>query len=91
MVEVAAAGTISDVLIENLSFKFRPNANYVQERKSVTFYAQGSNYYSPDGTKVIKIAVTSDHWLDPSTLRVSFDVNNEAVNTTIGGVEHRAF
>ena len=90
MVEVAAAGTISDVLIENLSFKFRPNANYVQERKSVTFYAQGSNYYSPDGTKVIKIAVTSDHWLDPSTLRVSFDVNNEAVDTTIGTVQHPA-
>ena len=78
MVESAVAGLDNSVLIDELSFKFRPGANYVQERKSVSFYASGSNSYSPAGTKLIKLVITSEGWLDPSTLRVMFDVNNTA-------------
>ena len=80
MVESAANG-IDDVLIDGLSFKLRPGASYVQERKSVTFYASGSNEYTPTGTKLIKLVCTSEGWLDPSTLRICFDVNNKAVDT----------
>ena len=82
MVESAANG-IDDVLIENLSFKLKPGASYVQERKSVTFYASGSNEYSPAGTQLIKLVCTSESWMDPSTFRIAFDVTNKATTPTV--------
>ena len=70
------AQATEDYLIDGLSFKSAPGASYVTNRRSVTFYPQGGNSYSPTGVKVIRIALTGDGWLDPSTLRVMFDLNN---------------
>ena len=78
MVEAAALGLDNSVLLDNLSYKLGQGAAYVQERKSVPFYASGSNSYSPNGTKVIKLVLTGDSWLDPSTFRVMFTVNNKS-------------
>ena len=52
----------------------------MNDRRSVTFYQQGSNIYKPkSGTKVIKIMLTdANSWLDPSTFRVMFDLRNNA-------------
>ena len=75
MVE-AAANSQEDYLIDGLSFKLKPGASYINERKSVTFHPQGSNVYSPNGTKLIKLLLTGDNWLDPSTFRVMFDLVN---------------
>jgi len=61
-----------DFLIDGLSFKLGPSASYVTQRRSVTFYPQGGNQYSPTGVKVIKISLTGDQWLDPSTFRTIF-------------------
>ena len=79
MVE-AVANSIEDKLIDGLSFKLAPGASYVQDRKSVTYHPQGSNIYSPaGGTKLIKMLITGDGWVDPSTFRIMFDLqNNEA-------------
>lgn len=77
MVEAIANG-IEDKLIDGLSFKLNPGASYVTERKSVTYHPQGSNIYKPGaGTRLIRILLTGDNWLDPSTLRVMFDLNND--------------
>ena len=81
MVEAAALGLDNSVLLDNLSYKLGHGAAYVQERKSSTWYASGSNSYSPSGTKVIKLVLTGDGWLDPSTFRVMFTVNNDADTT----------
>ena len=76
MVE-AIANSVEDKLIDGLSFKMQPGASYVIDRKSVTYHPQGSNIYEPGaGTKLIRILLTGDNWLDPSTLRVMFSVNN---------------
>jgi len=76
MVE-AIANSVEDKLIDGLSFKMQPGASYVTERKSVMHHPQGSNNYEPGaGTKLIRILLTGDNWLDPSTLRVMFSVNN---------------
>ena len=75
MVE-AHANSVEDKLIDGLSFKLSPGASYVQERKSVTFHPQGSNIYSTNGTKLIKLLVSGDSWMDPSTFRVMFDLVN---------------
>ena len=81
MVEAAALGLDNSVLLDNLSYKLGQGAAYVQERKSSTWYASGGNSYSPNGTKVIKLVLTGDGWLDPSTFRVMFTVNNDADTT----------
>ena len=80
MVEAMANG-VDDKLIDGLSFKMQPGASYVIERKSVTYHPQGSNIYSPDfGTKLIRILLTGDNWLDPSTLRVMLKLNNKSTD-----------
>ena len=71
------ANSVEDYLIDSLSFKLQPGASYVQQRRSVSFYTSGSNSYSPTGTKVIRIQLNGDDWLDPSTVRVSFKLCND--------------
>ena len=72
----AHANSVEDRLIDGLSFKLSPGASYIQERKSVSFHPQGSNIYSTNGTKLIKLLVSGDSWMDPSTFRVMFDLVN---------------
>ena len=81
MVE-SAANSQEDYLIDGLSFKLKPGASYVNDRRSVTYHPQGSNIYTTYGTKLIKLLITGDNWLDPSTFRVLFDVVNK--DTTAG-------
>ena len=77
MVEAMANG-VEDKLIDGLSFKMQPGASYVVDRRSVTSHPQGSNIYKPSvGAKLIRILLTGDNWLDPSTLRIQFNVNND--------------
>ncbi len=75
------AQATEDYLIEGLSFKLAPGASYVTNRRSVSFYPQGGNSYAPNGVKVIRLALTGEGWLDPSTLRVMFDLNNITTDT----------
>ncbi len=75
------AQATEDYLIDGLSFKLAPGASYVTNRRSVTFYPQEGNSYTPTGVKVIRIALTGDGWLDPSTLRVMYDLKNVTTNT----------
>ena len=74
------ANSVEDRLIDGLSFKHKPGASYVTERKSVTYHPQGSNIYTTNGTKLIKILLTGDQWVDPSTVRIMFDVLNTGTN-----------
>ncbi len=64
-----------------MSFKTPHSASCITDRRSVSFHPSGSNVYSSaGGTKLIKIVLTDDNWLDPSTFRIMFDLkNNDAV------------
>ena len=70
------ANSVEDRLVDGLSFQLKPGASYVTERKSVTYHPQGSNIYSTNGTKLIKLLLTGDQWLDPSTFRIMFELQN---------------
>ena len=70
------SSSVEDQLIDGLSFKLSPGSSYITDRRSVTMYPQGSNVYSPSGTKLLRILVNGDGWLDPSTLKIGFDVVN---------------
>ena len=76
----AVANSVDDALIDSLSFKLSNSASYITERESVTCWPTGSNIYkTTSGTNVIRFVLTNDNWLDPSTVRVMFNlVNNDA-------------
>ena len=69
-----------DALIGGLSYKLKAGASYVTNRRSVSYFASGGNTYSPNGVKVMKFSLAGDQWLDPSTFRVAFQLNNNNGN-----------
>ena len=73
------ANSVEDYLIDGLSFKLNPGASYVAERRSVSYFPSGSNIYQAgSGARVIRVNLTGEGWLDPSTVRVQFTlVNND--------------
>ena len=70
------AQSIDDARIGGLSYKLKPGASYVTNRRSISYFASGGNTYSPNGVEIMKFNLTGDHWLDPSTFRVAFQLNN---------------
>ena len=72
---------VEDKLIDGLSYKLDNTASYITERNSSTFWAVGSNEYSPTGVRVVKLLVNGDGWLDPSTTKVQFDLVNKDAKT----------
>ena len=82
MVE-AMANSVEDYLIDGLSFKLSPGASYVTDRRSVTWYASGAQtYISNQGARVIRLALNGEGWCDPSTVRLSYTLNNTATAVT---------
>ena len=79
--------SVDDALIGGLNFKLKAGASYVTNRRPVSYFAQGGNQYSPNGVKVVKFNLTGDQWLDPSTFRVMFQLNNAG---NIGAAEGAA-
>ena len=71
------AQSIDDALISGLSYKMKAGASYVTNRRSVSYFSSGGNSYSSSGVRVLKFNLTGDQWLDPSTLRVAFTLNND--------------
>ena len=72
------AQSIDDALIGGLSYKLKAGASYVTNRRSVFYFASGGNTYSPNGVKVMKFNLAGDQWLDPNTIRVAFQSNNNS-------------
>jgi len=72
------SSSVEDQLVDGLSFKLNPGSSYVTDRQSVSFFPSGSNVYTTtSGTKILRILINGDDWLDASnTLRVFFDVRN---------------
>ena len=70
------AQSVEDTLVDSLSFKLHHGASYATDRKSVSYFPLGGNSYAPQGVKVIKISVNGDAWLDPSTVKIFYDIQN---------------
>ena len=75
----AMANTPEDLLIDAFQFKLPPGASYVADRRAISYFTAGSNIYqSGSGTKIIRINLTGDGWLDPSSIRLHYTlVNND--------------
>ena len=60
--------SLDDYLFDGLSFKLAETATSVTSRRSCTFHAQGGNIYTPtNGTKLIKLLISGNDLLGPST------------------------
>jgi hypothetical protein len=68
--------SVEDSLIDGLSFRLPNSANFIQDRRSVTFFPSGGDGYTPRGVKMIKFHIAGTDWIDPSTVRVQFKLNN---------------
>ena len=71
----------NDELISELSYKEPNTASFITSRNSCSFQAIGSNVYSPSSAvRILRFQISGEDWVDPSTIRIVFDVvNNEAV------------
>lgn len=76
------AQSIDDALIGGLSYKLKPGASYITNRRSVSYFASGGNDYSTSGVRVMKFNITSDQWLDPSTFQIAFRLNRTNIETS---------
>jgi hypothetical protein len=80
----AMAASAEDYLIDSVSFKLPSTASYVIDRRSVSYWTAGSNEYaSGTGSKVARINLTGDGWLDPSTVRVVYTLVNGESTTAL--------
>ena len=70
------AQSVDDSLIGGQTCKLKPGASYVTNRRKCSIFVAGGSTYSPNGVKVMKFNVAGDQWLDPSTFRVAFQINN---------------
>ena len=70
------AQSVDDALIGGLSYKLKPGASYVTNRRSVSYFASGGNTYSPTAVKVMKFNIAGGQRLDPSTFRVAFQLGD---------------
>ena len=77
------AQSVDDDLDSGLSYKIKPGASYVTNRRSVSYFASGGNSYSPNGVKAMEFNIAGDQWLGPSTFRVASQLNNN--NGSTGG------
>ena len=68
-----------DILIDNLSFKLNKGSSYITDRRSVSFWPNGSNIYKPSsGNRVLKFSLNGEDnsWLDPQIVRIFFTLQN---------------
>ena len=70
--------SVEDSFIESLSFKLPNAANFINDRRSVTFFPTGGNEFTPQGVKIVKFMIAGTDWLDPSTVRVQFRLTNRS-------------
>jgi len=83
------SNSVEDQLIDGLSYKLNSGSSYITDRKSVTFFPQGSNIYTPQsGTRVMRFLLNGSDWLDSTnSLRIFFDIRNNGngVLRVLGG------
>ena len=78
--DLAIAAGQNDSLISQLSFQLPAVATYARERRLVQVMPTGANTFAPDGNQIMTFNLTSqqDGWLDPSSLRLHFRIQNRA-------------
>ena len=89
------SASLQDALIPQLKFSLGEGANYVQERRGITCFAQGSGIYSSSsGTRTVRTPILAESsFVDPSSATLFFRVNNgdETTQTSTNITRVQAF
>ena len=75
----ATTSAVEDSLVHSLDFKIKPGASYITGRRNCSFFASGGNTYAPNGVKVLRFQLSSDGWLDPSSVRIMYTLVNKSL------------
>ena len=68
----ATTSAVEDQLVQPLDFKIKAGASYVTGRRNCSFFSMGGNEYKPSGVRVIRFQLSSDGWLDLSSVRIMY-------------------
>jgi hypothetical protein len=63
-----------DFLVPNLHFKPGKSGSYVQESRMVRFQCESANRFSPSSQRLLRFRLTAHNWIDPASVRLSFDL-----------------
>lgn len=73
----AITAAAPQTLLSQLDFSLPSSAEYVKTRQQVTFNPSGGSTYGPGQSSIIRFHIAeADGFLDPSSLRIQFRVNN---------------
>ena len=75
--------SLSDALIDGMSFANRATASYITGRKSTSFPTQSGGVFSSSQLRIMRfnMADSDGAWADGGTLRVAFTLQNNGSNT----------
>ena len=70
--------SLSDALIDGMSFAGRNTASYITARKSTSFQTQSLGIFSPANLRIMRfnMADSEGAWMDGSVLRFAMTINN---------------
>ena len=70
-------------LLSSLDFSLPPTANFVQNRRLVSYYPSGASNFSPQGVRVARFNINGQSWLDPASMRITGTITNKSATTTL--------
>ena len=73
----AAAGS---ELTSQFTHSIPSSSEWCQSRRQARFYPAGSNVYGPSGTRVCRIPLTADGWIDPYSVHFHQTANSGAAD-----------
>jgi hypothetical protein len=75
--EYQLAGS-EEQLLKSLQFGLgdKPSSNYITSRRLTQFYPSGASTFTSNGVRVVRITVSGEGWLDPSTILLQFQLQN---------------
>ena len=79
--------SLSDCLIDGMSFANRPTASYITGRKSTSFPTQSGGTFASSNLRIMRfnMADSDGAWADGGTMRVCFTIQN---NGSIDSAHH---
>ena len=83
--EYQLAGS-EEQLLKSLQFGLgdKPSSNYITSRRMTQFYPSGASTFTSNGVRVVRITVSGEGWLDPSTILLQFQLQNHDANHPLG-------
>ena len=77
--------SLSDSLIDGMSFANRSTASYITARKSTSFQTQSGGTFSPANLRILRfnLADSEGAWMDGSVLRVALTLNNTGTSQLV--------